>query len=329
MQQVQFLCRSLLWVVIAICATSTSLWAQSNSNYPNKPIKLVVGFPPGASSDVVARLLATRLGESLGQPITIENRPGAGSNLGADAVARSAPDGYTLLLTTVANAINATLMPSASFDILRDFAPIGIVASVPNLLVVHPSVNVKSVQELIALAKSKPSSVIYASSGNGTGTHLAAELFNNMADIQMMHVPYKGSPQAVTDLIAGRVMVMFAPTSSVLQHIKAGSLKALATTGAQRTASAPELPTVAESGLAGFEASVWFGLMAPKGTTPDLIERLNRETAKLFTNEKWKEQLAAQGMDPLTSSSEKFAEYLRADTAKWARIIKSAGVKAD
>ena len=321
--------RSVLWLGLACLVLTKISWAQSAPNYPVRPIKLVVGFPSGASSDVVARLLAARLSDGLGQAITIENKPGAGSNLAADAVARSAPDGYTLLLTTVANAINATLMPSTGFDILRDFSPIALVASVPNLVVVHPSVPVKSMQELISLAKSKPNAIMYASSGNGTGTHLAAELFNTMAHTQMVHVPYKGSPQAVTDLIAGRVMLMFSPTSTVLPHIKAGTLKALATTGTQRTSSAPDLPTVAETGLTGFEASVWFGLMAPKGTPRAIIDQLNKELTKLSGQEKWKELLATQGMDSLSGSPENFSEYLKADTAKWASIIKTAGIKAN
>lgn len=329
MQKSVFSHKLSLCVSILLSFCMNSLWAQAPLNYPTKPIKLVVGFPPGASSDVVARLIANRMSEQLGQPIVVENRPGAGSNLAADAVARAAPDGYTLLLATVANSINATLMPSINFDILRDFSPIGLIASVPNLLVVHPSAPVKSMQELISAAKAKPGSIVYASSGNGTGTHLAAELFNSMADIQMLHVPYKGSPQAVTDLIAGRVTVMFSPTSSVLPHIKSGSLRALATTGAQRTSAVPDLPTIAELGLTGFEASVWFGLMAPKGTPSEIIDRLNRETVRLYTNEKFKEQLGTQGMDSLTSSTERFGEYLRLDTAKWARIIKNSGVKAD
>ncbi len=303
--------------------------AQTPTGFPNRPIKLVVGFPAGASSDVVARLVAQKLGENLGQPISVDNKPGAGSSIGADFVAKSTPDGYTLLLATVANAINASLMPNLSFGMNKDFAPIGLVASVPNLLVIHPSVPARSVKELIAMGRQSPDRLMFASSGNGTGSHLAAELFNSMAEVKMTHVPYRGSPQAVTDLIAGRVSILFSPTSSVLPHIKSGSLVALASTGSHRTSAAPDLPTVAESGLPGYETSVWFGLMAPKGTPKEIVDRLNRELLKLNVDDKFKQQLTTQGIDTKSSSPEQFSDYMKSEIVKWSQVIKSAEVKVD
>ncbi len=319
----------LKFAIVVLFGAWHASFAQTSTSFPNRPIKLVVGFTAGASSDVVARLVAQKLGESLGQPISVDNKPGAGSSLGADFVAKSAPDGYTLLLATVANAINASLMPNLAFDMSKDFASIGLVASVPNLLVIHPSVPARSVKELIAIGRQSPDRLMFASSGNGTGSHLAAELFKSMAEVKMTHVPYRGSPQAVTDLMAGRVSMLFSPTSSVLSHIKSGSLVALASTGAHRTSAAPELPTVAESGLPGYETSVWFGLMAPKGTPKDVIDRLNRELVKLNGDEKFKQQLTTQGIDTKFSSSEQMTEYMQAEIVKWSQVIKSAGVKVD
>ena len=313
-------------VLIGACHAS---FAQISTTFPSRPIKLVVGFTAGASSDVVARLVAQKLGESLGQPISVDNKPGAGSSMGADFVAKASPDGYTLLLATVANAINASLMPNLAFDMSKDFASIGLISSVPNLLVIHPSVPARSVKELIAIGRQAPDRLMFASSGNGTGSHLAAELFKSMAEVKMTHVPYRGSPQAVTDLMAGRVSMLFSPTSSVLSHIKSGSLVALASTGAHRTSAAPELPTVAESGLPGYETSVWFGLMAPKGTPKDVIDRLNRELIKLNADEKFKQQLTTQGIDIKFSSPEQMTEYMQSEIVKWSQVIKSAGVKAD
>ena len=319
----------LKFAIVVLFGACNASFAQTSTTFPNRPIKLVVGFTAGASSDVVARLVAQKLGESLGQAISVDNKPGAGSSLGADFVAKSSPDGYTLLLATVANAINASLMPNLAFDMSRDFASIGLIASVPNLLVIHPSVPARSVKELIAIGRQAPDRLMFASSGNGTGSHLAAELFKSMADVKMTHVPYRGSPQAVTDLMAGRVSMLFSPTSSVLSHIKSGSLVALASTGAHRTSAAPELPTVAESSLPGYETSVWFGLMAPKGTPKDVLDRLNRELVKLNGDEKFKQQLTTQGIDTKFSSSEQMTEYMQAEIVKWSQVIKSAGVKVD
>lgn len=316
-------------MLAALMLSLASTLAQAQSAYPNKPVKLVLGFPPGSAADVVARLLVPRLGESLGQPMVVENRPGAGSSIAGEAVARAPADGYTLLLGSVANAINATLSRGLSFDFARDFAPVSGVASLPNLLVVHPSVPAKNVQELITAAKAKPGELMYGSSGNGTAPHLSGELFNLMAGVKTVHVPYKGSPQAVTDLLAGRVLVMFSPASTVLQHIKAGSLRALASTGLARTGAAPELPTVAESGLAGFETSVWFGLVAPLGTPVDILDRLNRDTQRALAAPELKAQFAAQGVDAMGGSREQLATYIRQEIDKWARVIQASGARID
>ena len=302
-------------------------WPQAG--FPAKPVKIVVGFPPGSSGDLVARVLAPRLADSLGQTFVIENKPGAGSNIATEGVVRAPADGYTLLMGTIANTINATLNRNLSFDFSKDLAPVIAVASVPTLLVVHPSFPARSVRELIAIAKPKPGEYLYASSGNGTANHLAGELFNLMAGVKLIHVPYKGSPQAVADLLAGRVLVMFSPASTALPHIRAGSLRALASTGEQRTGVAPELPTVAESGLPGFETSVWFGLLAPAATPRDIVDRIAAAAAQGLRSAEVKAQFAAQGIDPLGGGPREFASYIREEIAKWAKVIQASGAKID
>jgi tripartite-type tricarboxylate transporter receptor subunit TctC len=315
-----------LVAIIGLCA-SGGTWAQGA--YPTKPVKIVVGFPPGSAADIVARVVAARMGASLGQAFVVENRPGAGSNIAAEAVVRAPADGYTLLLGTIANTINTSLSKNLSFDFARDLAPVAMLASVPNLLVVHPSLGVRSVQELIAAAKAKPGEIMYGSSGNGTGPHLSGELFNLMTGVKLVHVPYKGSPQAMTDLLAGRVQLMFAPASTALPHIKAGSLRALASSGAQRTGIAPDLPTIAESGLPGFDTSLWFGLLAPASTPRDIADRLSREAGRVLAEAEVRNQLAAQGIDPLGGTPEQFAAYIGEETAKWARVVQASGARID
>ncbi len=310
---------------LALCV-STAAMAQS---WPSKPLRLVIGFPPGASADVAARLVAAKMSESLGQAVVIENKPGAGSNIATEFVVRAPADGYTLLLGTIANTINASLSKNLPFDFGRDLAPVTSLASLPNLLVVSPSLGVVTVQELIAAAKRKPGDILYGSSGNGTGPHLSGELFNLMAGVKLTHVPYKGSPQAMTDLLGGRVQVMFAPASTALPHIKAGTLKVLAVSSAKRTESSPDLPTIAESGLAGFETSVWFGLLAPAGTPKEIIERLNREANRALADPAVKTQFTAQGIDAMGGTPEQFATYIKDETAKWARVVQASGAKID
>ena len=312
----------------SLFALAASASAQPQS-WPSKPLRIVVGFPPGASADVAARLVAAKMSESLGQSVLIENKPGAGSNIATESVVRAPADGYTLLLGTIANTINASLSKNLSFDFGKDLAPVTSLASLPNLLVVNPSLGVSTVQELVATAKRKPGEILYGSSGNGTGPHLSGELFNLMAGVKLTHVPYKGSPQAMTDLLGGRVQAMFAPASTALPHIKAGTLKALAVSSAKRTGSSPELPTIAESGLPGFETSVWFGLLAPTGTPRDIIERLNREANRAIADPAVKTQFAAQGIDGMGGTAEQFAAYIKDETAKWARVVQASGAKID
>jgi len=302
--------------------------ASLSQAYPGKAVKMIVGFPAGSSADLTARVLARKLGESLGQPFVVENKPGAGSNIATESVVRAPADGYTLLLGTVANTINTTLV-KLSFDFGHDLAPIALVGSVPNLFVVHPSLGVATLPDFVALAKSRPGEILYGSSGNGTSPHLSAELFNFMAGLKLVHVPYKGSSQAVTDLLAGRVQVMFSPASTVLPHIRAGTLKALASSGSQRAGIAPDIVTVSEAGFAGFDTTVWFGLLAPSEISRDKIEKLSAAVAGALASADVKAQLAPLGIDPLGGSPEAFARYIRQETEKWAKVIQVSGAKLD
>jgi len=315
------------WVLgVGLCLAGVAAHSQS---WPLKPVKVVLGFPAGSSGDLIARVMGRRLGEILGQPIVVENRAGAGSNIAAEAVVRAPGDGYTLLMGTIANTINPSLMKGLPFNFAEDLAPVSLVASVPTMLVVHPQLGANTVQALIAAAKSKPGEILYGSSGNGTANHLAGELFNTMAGVKMGHVPYKGSNQAVADLLGGRFPVMFAPASSVLQHIQAGKLVALASTGPQRSSVAPTLPTIAEAGLAGFDVSVWFGLLAPAATPAEIIERAAGAAAQSLATADVKSQLNAQGIDTVVLGPRDFGRYIRTETEKWARVVQMSGAKAD
>ena len=312
---------TLLWA--AALAASPS-WAE---DYPTRPVRVMVGFPAGSGADMTARVVGQRMGQLLGQQLVVENKPGAGSSLAADIAARSPKDGYTLLLATIANVINAAVTPNLSFDFIKDFTPIVRLTTTPNILVVHPSVGVKSVKELIALAKAKPDELSFASSGVATGTHLAAELFKVMAGVQMVHVPYAGSPQAVTDLLAGRIQLFFSPASSVLQHVRDGKLVALDSTEAERTAVAPDLPTMIESGLPGFEAGLWFGLVAPAGTPKDIVDKLARAANEALRTDEVKKALTPQGLDLVGGSPEDFARYLDNEMKRWSTVAQAAGLK--
>jgi tripartite-type tricarboxylate transporter receptor subunit TctC len=269
------------------------------------------------------------LGRRLGQPFIVDNRPGAASNIAAKSVATSPADGYTVFVATIANTINAGFPNSTSPDLAKDFVPVTLIGSVPNLLVVNPSLGVKSVNELIQVAKAKPGEITFASSGNGTSPHLSGELFSSMAGIKMLHVPYKGSTPAVTDLLGGQVQVMFSPASSVMQHIRAGKLTALASTGPKRAAIAPDLPTIDEVGLKGFETSVWFGFVVRPGTPPDVVSKLNSATHAVLDSPEVREQFRAQGFEVVKSSPDQFAGYIRSETSKWAKVIQTAGIKPE
>ena len=302
-------------------------WAQAG--YPNKPVRVVIGFPAGTTGDVVMRILAPLLSDLMGQPVIVENRPGAGSSIAAEAIARSRPDGYTLLLSTTANVINPSLYPGLSFDFLRDLTPVTMLGEAPALLVGHPSLNAKTLPELVALAKARPDSMSFASSGNGTFTHLYGELFNQTQGVRLTHIPYKGSSQALTDLLAGRVSLLFTPASTVMPHVKAGTLKAYGLIGRQRLAALPDVPSFAEAGIADFESALWFGLNAPAGTPADIVERLGKDLTTVLARSDVRAQLSAQSFNTLPAGVAPFADLLSKETGKWSRIVKAANIKPD
>jgi tripartite-type tricarboxylate transporter receptor subunit TctC len=302
-------------------------WAQA---YPTKPIRLVVPFPAAGTTDILAREVAQRLSVSFGQSVVVDNRPGAAGNIGSDIVAKSAPDGYTLLMGTVGtHAINPSLYAKMPYNHVKDFVPIVLVAGVPNILEVTPSLPVNSVADLIKLAKEKPGQLNFASSGSGTSIHLSGELFKTMTGVDMMHVPYKGSAPALTDLMGGQVQLMFDNLPSSLAQIKAGKLRAIAVTSAQRSPALPNIPTIAESGLPGFEASSWFGLLAPAGTPAAIVARINADVNQWLQTAEAKEKLLAQGAIPAGGTPEQFGAHIRAETEKWAKVVKVSGAKVD
>ncbi len=307
----------------------------AQAGWPNKPVRIVVPFAPAGTTDILARALAPELGKAFGQTFIIDNKPGAGGNLGADAIAKSAPDGYNLLMGTVGtHAINAALYPKMAFDPVRDFTPIVLVAGVPNVLVMNPAkaqaYGINNVADLIRYAKANPGKLNMASSGNGTSIHLSGELFKAMTGTFMLHFPYRGSGPALLDLMGGTMDLMFDNLPSALPQIKGGKLKALAVTSAQRSAALPELPTIAEAGpVKGFDASSWFGLFAPAGTPAEIVNRIQQETAKAFQAPAFKERLLAQGAIPGGQPSAEFVKFIAAETKKWAQVVKVSGAKVD
>jgi tripartite-type tricarboxylate transporter receptor subunit TctC len=295
--------------------------------YPNKPIKLVVPFPPAGATDVLGRAIAQKMSEGLGQPVVVENRPGAGSTIGSDMVAKATPDGYTLLLASGSIAIAANLYSKLSFDVIRSFTPISMVGHVPHMLVVHPSLPANSVKELIALAKSKPGYLNAASQGNGTLSHLELEMFKGAAGIDMVHVPYKGSSNVMPDLLAGNVSVFFDSVPSSMPMVKKGQLKALGVVSAKRLPQSPEIPTVGEAGLPGFDVKNWFGVLAPAGTPKEIVQLLNAEIGKIVTSPELVQRLADQGVILESSSAEQLTTLMKSDLAKWAKVVKEANVR--
>jgi tripartite-type tricarboxylate transporter receptor subunit TctC len=304
--------------------------AHAQTSYPAKPVRLVVPFPAGGTTDILARAVAQKLSETWGQQVIVDNRPGAAGNIGTELVARSAPDGYTLLMGTVGtHAINASLYEKLPFDPVKDFTPVVLVAGVPNVLVVNQSVPAQSVAELIAYAKANPGKLNFASSGSGTSIHLSGELFKVLTGVQMTHVPYKGSAPALTDLMGGQVQLMFDNLPSSLAFIKAGRLRALAVTSTTRAAALPDIPTMVEAGVPGFEASSWFGVLAPAGTPRDIVLRINAEVAKWLATPEAREKLAGQGAIVAGGAPEDFARHIASESAKWARVVKASGAKVE
>jgi tripartite-type tricarboxylate transporter receptor subunit TctC len=309
---------------LAICAHAAA------DVYPSKPIRFVVAFPPGGGTDIIARSIAQKLAGRLAQQVVVDNRPGAGGNIGTDIVAKSAPDGYTMLMGSAGPlAINASLFATLPFDPQRDLAPVTLAASTPNVLVVHPSLKATTVTELIAVAKANPGRINFASSGFGTPAQLAGELFNSMAGVKLVHVPYKGAAPALADLLGGQVQLMFSTMPPALPHVKDGTLRALAVTSLKRSAAAPGLPTLAEAGLPGFEANTWHGVVLPAGVQGEIVARLNREIVAILHLPDVVKRLESQGSEPVGSTPEEFADYIRSETVKWARVVRESGAKAE
>ncbi len=316
-------------MVLAIGLIAGMAAAAQAQDYPNKPVRIIVPFAPGGSADVFGRFLAQRLQESMGQSFVVENRPGAGSVIGTDAVAKSAPDGYTLLLMSNTHTVNESLIPNKPFQLIRDFAPIAPINYSDLVLVAKAALPANNLPDLIKAAKAKPDGLSYASSGPGTPYHMAGELFKSMAGVAIVHIPYKGSAGARTDVLGGQVDLMFDAIPTMSEHIKGGKVKALATTGKQRSATLADVPTVSEAGVPGYEATIWLGLMAPKGTPLAIINRLNAEVGKVTANPEVRRAWIAQGTTAMTMDVDEFTRYVSSDIAKWAHIVKISGAKAE
>ncbi len=322
------ICKKTLAAALAALGLALSATAHAQG-YPAKPVKLVVPYPPGGPTDIVARVVGQKLSEQTGQQFIVENRAGAGGNIGAEAVARSPTDGYTLLIATTAHAINMSLFKKMSYNTLKDFAPVSLLTRGPLVIVANPSLPAQNVRELIALAKAKPGAINFASSGNGQSTHLSGELFNTMAGVKMTHIPYKGSSPALTDVMGGQASLMFDTMLSAMPFVKSGRLKALAVTSATRSPAAPDLPTVAESGVPGYETIAWNGVLAPVGTPKDVIAKLSTELKRAMEAPEVKEKFAAQGFAAAWSTPEAFGTFLQAEVDKWSLVVKASGATID
>jgi len=315
---------------LAMLAATAPVRAQAADSYPSKPIRLLVGFPPGGSTDILSRQVGLRLAESLGQQVVIDNRAGAAGNLASELVAKGNPDGYTLLMATVSShGINPGLYKKVPYDPVKDYAPVTLIASYPLILAVNPGVPVKNVKELIALAKGKPGAVRFGSSGNGSPGHLSGEIFKGMAGVDMVHVPYKGGAPSTLAVLSGEVQITFATLPGAMPHIKSGKLNGPAVTTAKRSPALPEVPTIAESGLPGFDVSSWAGLMAPAGTPKAVVQKLNTATVKALANPDMRARLAGEGAEPVGNTPEQFAAFVKVELAKWALAIKQAGAQID
>ena len=313
------------WLFVLLAAFSV---AHAQESYPNRPIRFILPFPPGGPTDILGRLISDRLGAQLGQPVVTENRGGAGGNVGAEAAAKSAPDGYTIVLVAPSLAISPTLYAKLNYDPVKDLAPISLVATVPNVIVTQPT-HPATLREFIAAAKAKPGTMNFGSGGSGTSNALAGELFNLMTGAKLTHVPYKGVNLAMQDVIAGRIDFVVIGVPASAPHIRSGKLRALAVVAPQRLPSLPEVPTVAEAGLPGFEVTTWYGILAPAGTPRPIITRLNAELVKAMQSPEMKERLAGIGTDPVTSTPEEFAAFIKTEIAKWGDVIRKANLHAD
>jgi tripartite-type tricarboxylate transporter receptor subunit TctC len=303
--------------------------ARGDAPYPARAVRLITPSSPGSGVDIVARIFAGKASEQLGQQVVVDNRAGAGANLGAEIAAKAIPDGYTLFIATPAHAINSSLYSRLNYDLLRDFSPVSLITTGQYIVIVHPSVPAKTIRELINLARARPGALSYASGGLGNATHLAVELFNSMAGTRMLHVPYKGSGPALTDMISGHVQVMFANLTAALPHVKSGRLRALATTGETRSQTVPNVPTVLESGLPGYVVTSYYGILVPVRTPRDIIVRLNAEAVKAMSASDMRERLAVEGADPTSGTPEQFAAFLRSEIDKWGSVVKAANVRAE
>jgi tripartite-type tricarboxylate transporter receptor subunit TctC len=324
MQRLTILRRGFLGLVLAFLAA-----AAAAQPYPSRPVRLIIPFPPGGSNDIVGRMIAAQLGERLGQPVIVDNRTGAGGTIGTDAAAKSPADGYMLLLVSTAYAFNTSIYKKLPYDPVSSFVEVAILGTGPAVLVVHPSLPVNSVRDLITLAKQKPGQLNWAAAGVGSFQHLASALFKLQAGIDVVHVQYKGGGPAMMDLIAGHADVSMGSLIQMLPHIRSGKLKALGTTGATRSAVLPDLPTIAEAGVPGHEAANWWGIVAPAGTPPAIIERLHAELSVILTSAETKKRFEAEGAEAVPMSPDEFGRFIQAETAKWARVVKEAGIRAE
>ena len=314
-------------VMAAVCAMAGVVHAADT--YPSRPIRMIVAYPPGGGTDQVGRVLADQLTVTLGQNVVVDNRGGATGNIGTELAARAVPDGYTLLMGNVApNAVNVSLFKKLGFDPVKDFAPVSLVAVTPNILVAHPSMPVKTIKELIAYAKAKPGTLNFPSAGVGSSSHLAGEMLKSLAGISMVHIPFKGGGPALVAVIAGEVQIMFATMPAAMPHVKSGKVKPVAVTTAKRSQAMPELPTIAESGVKGYEASTWYGLLAPAQTPPAIVTRLHADTVKILAGPT-RQRLEAQGFEPEGGTPAEFAAYIKTEIVKWAKVIKDAGIPAE
>jgi tripartite-type tricarboxylate transporter receptor subunit TctC len=317
-------------IVRACVAVLVTVWTAValGQGYPNKPVKIIVPFTAGSATDILARTLGQKLGEAWGQPVIIENRPGAGGTIGAGVVAHSPPDGYTLMVHSAAQAVNPAIYPNLPYDTVKDFVEVATLGGQPNVLVVAPASGYKTVADLIADAKKKPGALNFASAGTGSGTHINGEKFKLAAGIDVVHIPYKGTPEALTDTMTGRVTYFFSPISSALPNIKEGKLVALGVSTAKRSSALPNVPTVAESGLPGFDYNLWIGMYAPAGTPQDIVDKINADVAKMLASPEVKERMAALGAQPMVMSPADFRKFMRTEIDDSAKVVKAAGIKA-